>query len=154
MNTNTSCHVKVRTIYNILKPRRKLPHIELEHIYDVENYGLVYTHNNILGYLGNFWVNTKGKKYHVYSLYMQDTAYDNSFNQYEYIRLEIEKTHILAYRQSSDTSITDADIVNILYEIAYFKKKDIVFYSSGIPVYVIAGRVIWRLRAEKIEKKW
>ena len=85
---------------------------------------------------------------------MQDTAYDNSFNQYEYIRLEIEKTHIFAYRQSSDNSITDADIVNILYEIAYFKKKDIVFYSSGIPVYVIAGRVIWRLRAEKIEKKW
>lgn len=61
LNTNTSCHVKVRTIYNILKPRRKLPHIELEHIYDVENYGLVYTHNNILGYLGNFGVNTKGK---------------------------------------------------------------------------------------------
>ena len=154
LNTNTSCHVKVRTIYNILKPRRKLPHIELEHIYDVENYGLVYTHNNILGYLGNFWVNTKGKKYHIYSLYMQDTAYDNSFNQYEYIRLESEKTHIFAYRQSSGTSITDADIVNILYEIAYFKKKDIVFYSSGIPVYVIAGRVIWRLRAEKIEKEW
>lgn len=64
------------------------------------------------------------------------------------------KNTYFAYRQSSGTSITDADIVNILYEIAYFKKKDIVFYSSGIPVYVIAGRVIWRLRAEKIEKEW
>ena len=27
LHTNTSCHVKVRTIYNILKPRRKLPYI-------------------------------------------------------------------------------------------------------------------------------
>lgn len=49
--------------------------------------------------------------------------YDKHHDEREYIHLNFEKTFIHLNRSQQRTSATDADIVNILYEIALCTKK-------------------------------
>lgn len=149
LNTDVSIQVFGEQIRQEIKRKRKIHHKNDS----LDYYRLVYERNNVRGYLSNFiWDADKPIKICLLCMYDVLNGKD------EYIQLFMEKTFIHLNRSDQRTSATDSDIVNILYEIALFTKKEILFKSAGVPVYLIR-RIsfqgdIWRLRAEEIEKDW
>lgn len=149
LDTDTEIQIDVKRINKEICKKKKIHHSgdSLEH------YSLVYKHSNIRGYLSNFIFETE-KPVGLCLLCMYDSLHDER----EYIQLKFEKSFIHLNRSRQRTSATDADIVNILYEIALCTGKEILFKSAGVPVYLIDRTLfqgsIWRLRAEEIEKDW
>lgn len=149
LNTDTPVRVYVEEIKKEICRKKKIHHKNDS----LEYYRLVYERNNIRGYLSNF-ILEECKPVRICLLCMYDIQNDEK----EYIQLETEKSFIHLNRSTKRTSAKDSDIVNILYEIAFFTKKEILFKSAGVPVYLIHRILlqgdIWRLRAEQIEKDW
>lgn len=149
LNTDTSMQVYVEEIKKEIHRKKKIHHKNDSLNY----YRLVYERSYIRGFLSNFIWDAE-KPINICLLCM----YDVQSGEEEYIQLESEKSFIHINRSVQRTSATDSDIVNILYEIAYLTKKEILFKSAGVPVYLIHRTSfqgdIWRLRAEQIEKEW
>lgn len=149
LNTDTAVEVYVEEIRKELFRKKKIHHKNESLNY----YRLVYKCSNIRGFLSNFIWDTD-KPVRICLLCMYDVKNDDS----EYIQLESEKSIIHLNRSIQRTTATDADIVNILYEVAYLTHKTILFMSAGIPKYIIQRNLlegdIWRLRVEKLEKDW
>lgn len=149
ITSDVSMQVFVEQIRKEIKRKRKIHHKNDS----LDYYRLVYERKNVRGYLSNFIWNGN-KPITICLLYMHDVLNDKK----EYIQLFMEKTLIHLNRSVQRISATDSDIVNILYEIALFTEKEILFKSEGIPIYLISRTSlqgnIWRLRAEEIEKDW
>lgn len=149
LNTDISMKVYVEEIRKEIHRKKKIHHKNES----LDYYRLVYERSHIRGYLSNFiWDADKPIKICLLCMY------DALSGKVEYVELESEKSFIHLNRSIQRTSATDSDIVNILYEIAFFTKKEILFKSAGVPVYLIHRNFlqgdIWRLRAEQIEKDW
>lgn len=149
LDTDTKMKVYTEEIRKEVQRKKKVHH----KIESLDYYRLVYERSNIRGYLSNF-IFDEDKPIKICLLYM----YDVLNGEEEYISLESEKSCIHLNRSIQRTSATDSDIVNILYEIAFYTQKEIIFKSAGVPVYIIYRTSfkgdIWRLRAEQIEKEW
>ena len=77
-----------------------------------------------------------------------DKMEENLFIQYnkDYIHINRQPSGIL--------EITDADISNIILEVAKEIKKPILYTNAGKPVYWYDSSSIWQLRAEEIYLDW
>ena len=149
LNIDSAMQVYVEEIRKEISRKKKIHHKNE----NLNYYRLVYKRDYIRGFLSNFiW--DADKPIRICLLCMYDVLSGGE----EYIQLESEKSFIHLNRSEQRTSATDADIVNILYEIAYLTKKEILFKSAGEPIYLINRTLfqgnIWRLRAEQIERDW
>ena len=163
--TEMSMVVDVEAIGKELR-RKKKHYQQIEH----DNYKLVYTRDNIRGYLSNFFFDGENQ-YHMFMLKISDgirkadtfkSKHSDSHEslEEEFIQVHLEKSIIIVGRPIQRTTATDEDVVNILYEIALQSKKILLYYSAGKPVYLIQGEnggrscPILKLNAEEIEKEW
>jgi len=149
LNSDTQLIVYSNEIRKELHRKKKLHHKNDS----IDYYKLVYERKNIRGYLSNFiW--DADKPVNICLLRMYDILEDKE----EYIQLFMDKNLIHLNRSIQRNSASDTDVVNILYEVGLFCKKEVLFKSAGEPVYFIDRKSftgdIWRLKAEKIEKDW
>lgn len=115
------------------------------------NYQLVYQRGEIEGYFTTYsHIYNKGESSLIVSFIKM--KYGNITEQ---LHFQYDKDYIHINRiPSEETNITDADISNIILEVAKEVKKPILYTNLGKPTYWFNPPFLWQLRAEEIKLDW
>lgn len=118
-----------------------------------ENFQLVYEREKVKGYFTAYrYRYGKSKKE---SLLLCKIKMDYDGREEELLAFQYDKDYIHINRQSADIlDITDADIANIILEVAKEMKKPILYTNEGKPTYWFDDCFLWQLRAEEIYLDW
>lgn len=146
IESNNELEVKCEAIRSILVKRNKPL---------MADYQLVYTNNEIEGYLTSYYHIGSEKKINVILLKMVSKGKD------EVIQVRLGSEIIQAHRSNPRTSATDSDVINILYEFVFIYNKPLFYKNADIPMFYIDNegggilrKDVWSLKAERIEKEW
>lgn len=116
-----------------------------------ENYQLVYQRGGIKGYFTTYkYICDEGKSSFILSFIKMKQG-----DITERLHFQYDKDYIHINRVPSEgTDITDADIANIILEVAKEVKKPILYTNYGKPTYWFNHPFLWQLRAEEIKLDW
>lgn len=116
-----------------------------------ENYQLVYQRGGIKGYFTTYkYICDEGKSSFILSFIKMKQG-----DITERLHFQYDKDYIHINRVPSEgTDITDADIANIILEVAKEVKKPILYTNYGKPTYLFNHPFLWQLRAEEIKLDW
>ena len=147
-------------ISKILRKKRRL--------YD--KYSLVYIRNNIRGYLSDYIYYKKSDYREIILKVTDGIAKDESFKtvnpQYhedcdvEFISILVTSKMIIVNRSILRTTATDQDVINVLYDVACILKTKLLYYSAGVPMYLVEGEMggfkspLFKICCEEIKKEW
>lgn len=138
-NTNTNSITKCGIIREIIKNADKITE---------ESFQLVYKREKIKGYFTTFK--------HIYGENKENSLIVSKIKmecnkKIEVLFFQYDKDYIHINRQPSEIlDITDADIANIILEVAEVVKKPILYTYAGKPTYWFDESFQWQLRAEEI----
>lgn len=165
ITTETPVYVNIEAINKELNRKRNHYH-DIKH----DGYYLVYTRNNIRGYLSNFLYDGERKHPLILLKFIDGIIKDNNFKpvhidydeclEEEWIQIIPTKEVLTVKRSIQRTTASDLDVMNVLYDIARLKQKNLIYYSAGKPLYMVEGSFgglrcpLFQLNAEEIEKEW
>lgn len=116
-----------------------------------EDFQLVYQRGEIKGYFTTYkYIYNEGRSSLILSLIKMKHG-----DITEQLHFQYDKDYIHINRvPSEEANITDADISNIILEVAKEVKKPILYTNLGKPTYWFDHPFLWQLRAEKIKLDW
>lgn len=141
-NTDTDCITNCGMICESIRNAEKATK---------ENYEKVYERGEIKGYFTTYkYIDGSNQKSFLLSKIKMQYG-----KHVERLHFQYDKDYIHINRVETDLlDITDADIANIVLEVAKEIRKPILYTYSGKPIYWFQNGFLWQLRAEEIHLDW
>lgn len=140
--TDVDCITKCGKIHDIIRKAEQTTKA---------NFQLVYQRGEIEGYFTtyNYFFN-KGESSLIVSFIKMKYG-----DITEELHFQYDKDYIHINRiPFEETNVTDADIANIILEVAKEVQKPILYTNLGKPTYLFNRSSLWQLRAEEIKLDW
>jgi hypothetical protein len=143
-NTDTNCITECGIIRDSIKNADKITE---------ENFQLVFNRGKVKGYFTTYRYMYGENREESLIISKIKMEYDEKAE--ELLHFQYDKDYIHINRKPSDVlDITDADIANIILEVAKEVKKPILYTNKGKPTLWFDKCFLWQLRAEEIYLDW